>query len=169
MDSYFLLNSYDSSLVYANKLLNDAGVSTPFQNRAALTSGKIAMGKGDYETAKDEFLTIVNSSTDEFGAEAKFRIAEIQFLSKAHKPCYETLIGLNKDYSAYPTWVGKAFLLMADNFAAQGENFQAKATLKSLVDKFPLESIKEEAKAKLKLIEQSELAKEKVEKDSVDN
>jgi tetratricopeptide (TPR) repeat protein len=169
MDAYFLLNAYDSSLTYANKLLNDGGVSAAVQNRAALTSGKIAMGKGDYETAKDEFLTIVNNSPDEFGAEAKYRIAEIQFLSKAYKQSNETLFSLNKDYSSYATWVGKAFLLIAENYAAQGENFQAKATLKSLVDKFPLEAIKEEARVKLKSIEQMELSKEKVEKDSVDN
>jgi len=169
MDAFYLLGSYDSSLVYATKLLNDAGVSSPVQNRAALTSGKVAMAKGDYETAKDEFLTIVNNSADEFGAEAKFRIAEIQYFSKAHKQCYETLISLNKDYSAYPFWVGKAFLLLADNFVATGDDFQAKATLKSLVNKFPLESIKEEARIKLKQIEESELVKEKAEKDSIDN
>lgn len=169
MDAYFLLNAYDSSLVYATKLLNDAGVSTPVQNRAALTSGKIAMGKGDYETAKDEFLTIVNNSADEFGAEAKYKIAEIQFISKAYKQSNETLIALKVDYSAYPLWVGRAFLLMADNYSALGENFQAKTTLKSLVDKFPMEVIKEEARAKLKLIEKNELMKGTVEKDSVDN
>ena len=169
MDSFFLLNSYDSSLVYVTKLMSDAGVSVPVQNRAALTSGKIALARGDYETAKDEFLIIVNNSTDEYGAEAKYRIAEIQYLSKAYKQCYETLIALNKDYQAYPFWVGKGFLLLAVNAVAQGDLFQAKATLKSLVDKFPMETIKEEARVKLKQIEQSELVKEKVEKDSIDN
>jgi tetratricopeptide (TPR) repeat protein len=169
MDSYFLLTSYDSSLVYATKLLNDAGVSVPVQNRAALASGKIAMAKGDYETAKDEFLTIVNNSTDEFGAEAKYKIGEIQYLSKAYKQSNETMVSLTRDYSSYAFWVGKAFLLMSDNYVGLGETFQAKATLKSLVDKFPMESIKEEARAKLKLIEQSEMKLEKVEKDSIDN
>jgi tetratricopeptide (TPR) repeat protein len=169
MDGFYLLTNYDSSLVYANKLLSDAGVSAVVQNRAALTSGKIAMAKGDYETAKDEFLTIVNSSTDEYGAEAKYRIGEIQYLTKAHKQCYETLVALNKDYSAYPQWVGKAFLLLADNFVAQGDTFNAKAGLKSLADKFPLESIKEEARVKLKALEQADLAKEKVAQDSIDN
>lgn len=169
MDSFYLLGIYDSSLNYASKLLNDLGVSEPIKNKAALTSGKIAMAKGDYETAKDEFLTIVNNATDEFGAEAKYRIAEIQFISKEHKPCFESLVALNKEYQAYPFWVGKAFLLMADNDVAQKNVFQAKATLKSLIAKFPIESIKEEARVKLKQIEDSEFAKEKLEKDSVGN
>jgi hypothetical protein len=79
------------------------------------------------------------------------------------------LVALNKDYSAYPQWVGKAFLLLADNFVAQGDTFNAKAGLKSLADKFPLESIKEEARVKLKALEQADLAKEKVAQDSIDN
>jgi tetratricopeptide (TPR) repeat protein len=168
MDGFYLLNSFDSSAVYANKLLSDAGVSATVQNRAALTMGKISMAKGDYETAKDEFITIVNNSTDEYGAEAKYRIGEIQYLTKAHKQCYETLIAINKDYGAYPIWVGKAFLLLADNFVAQDDAFNARATLKSL-EKFPLESIKEEARIKLKALEAAELSKENVAKDSIDN
>lgn len=169
MDGFYLLALYDSSVVYANKLLNDPGVGTPTQNRAALTSGKIAMAKGDYETAKDEFLTIVNTSTDEYGAEAKYRIGEIQYLTKAYKQCYETLVALNKDYSAYPLWVGKAFLLLSDNFVAQGDVFNATAGLKSLAEKFPLESIREEARVKLKALEQTESSKQKVAQDSIDN
>jgi tetratricopeptide (TPR) repeat protein len=168
MDAFYLLASYDSSQAYSNRLLNDGGVSATTQNRAALVLGKIAMAKGDYESAKDEFLTIVNNSTDEYGAEAKYRIGEIQYLTKAHKPCYETLVALNKDYSAYPAWVGKGFLLLADNFIVQGDLFNARATLASL-EKFPIETVKEEARLKLKQLDQTEQAKEKVAQDSIDN
>lgn len=168
MDAFYLLNAYDSSLAYANKLVSDAGVGATTQNRAALNAGKISMAKGDYESAKDEFLTILNNSTDEYGAEAKYRIGEILYLAKAYKQCYETLVALNKDYGAYPQWVGRAYLLLADNFVAQGDAFNAKATLKSL-EKFPIETIKEEARIKLQQVEQAEKNKEKVPQDSIDN
>jgi TolA-binding protein len=101
--------------------------------------------------------------------EAKYKIAEIQFASKAYKQSNETLFSLIKDYQAYTLWVGKAYLLIADNSVALDNAFQAKATLKSLIEKFPLESIKEEARVKLKAIEQSESIKENIEKDSVGN
>ena len=169
MESFYITNSFDSCLVYANKLINDASVSSPTQNRAALMSGKIAMAKGDYATAQDEFLTIVNNASDESGAEAKYRIAEIHYISKEYKQSYETIIDLNKKYSSYAFWVGKAFLLLADNSVAMDDAFQAKATLKSLIDKFPLEAIREEARVKLKTIEQSEVTPEPVKKDSIDN
>ena len=78
-------------------------------------------------------------------------------------------MALNKDYSAYPLWVGKAFLLLSDNFVAQGDVFNATAGLKSLAEKFPLEGIREEARIKLKALEQAEISKAKVAQDSVDN
>jgi hypothetical protein len=61
-------------------------------------------------------------------------------------------------------------LLLADNFQAMGDLFQAKATLQSLVEHFPLENVKQEAQRKLKEIEKAELeTKQKVEADTIDN
>ncbi|MBX7126584.1 MAG: tetratricopeptide repeat protein [Cyclobacteriaceae bacterium] len=154
MENYYLLAQYDSSSGYAHKLSEAATGAA--QNRAGLYLGKNALARGDYETAKDEFVATVNIASDEFGAEAKYRLAEIFYLTKEHKPCYETLISLNKDYQAYPEWVGRSFLLLADNYAATGDVFQAKATLRSL-DKFPLDMIKQEAASKLKSLEEQEL------------
>ncbi len=40
-----------------------------------------------------------------------------------------------------------------------GDSYQAKATLRSLVDNFPLEEVKNQASEKLKKIEEEELKK----------
>jgi len=117
------------------------------------------MGKGDYETAKDELLTTINSAQDEYGAEAKYRLAEIFFITKDYKHCYETLLGLNADFGSYTAWVGKSYLLIADYFQATGDSFQTKATLQSLIDNFPLDEVKKQAAEKLKKIEAEELKK----------
>jgi TolA-binding protein len=128
------------------------------------------MARGDYEVAKDEFLNTLNAARDEYGAEAKYLLAQIFYTQKEYKQAYETMISLNNDFSTYDQWVGKSFLLLADNFAAQNDIFQARATLQSLIDKFPLESVKEEARKKLKALEQAELEKQKLlEADTLDN
>lgn len=160
MESFYRLAQYDSVPVYANLILQRASVNASAQNKASLYLGKAAKAKGDYQTAKDEFLNTLNSARDEYGAEAKYLLAEIFYLEKEYKQCYNTLIGLTNDFSAYDEWVGKAFLLLADNFLAQGDVFQAKATLQSLLPSFPLESIKNEAKVKLKKIEESQQQKQ---------
>jgi TolA-binding protein len=162
MESNYLLAQYDSTDKYAHLILEKGNVNAGAQNKASLYLGKSAMGRGDYETAKDEFLNTLNTAQDEYGAEAKYLIGEIFFFNKEYNQCYETLLGLNKDFSAYTDWVGKSFLLLSDNFYAQGNTFQSKATLKSLLADFPLAYIKDQAAEKLKKIEAEENKKKAV-------
>lgn len=150
MESHYLLARYDSADKYANLIIEKGNINAGAVNKASLYLGKTAMARGDYETAKDEFLNTLNSAQDEHGAEAKYLMGEIFYLNKQHKEAYETLVSLNRDFSAYNEWVGKSFLLLVDNYLAQGETFQARGTLKSLIDNFPLQSIKDKAADKLK-------------------
>lgn len=171
MESHYLLAQYDSSAQYAQIILEKGNVNAGAQNKASLYLGKTAMAKGDYDLAQDEFLNTLNSAQDEYGAEAKYLLGEIQYLNKQHKQCYETLISLNSDFAAYPEWVGKSFLLLADNYLAMGDSFQAKGTLNSLIDNFPKEDIKVIAREKFKkIMSEEEVIKQKqLKADSVDN
>lgn len=164
MECYFLVAKYDSSDIYAAKIIEQGSVNVSAQNKAMLYMGKNAMARGDNDSAKDHFLATLNAARDEYGAEAKYLLAEIFFLSKDHKQCYETLLALNTEFSAYPDWVGKSFLLLADNFIASGETFQARATLQSLIDKFPRETIRVTAREKLQKIDDEEFKKREMEK-----
>jgi len=165
MESYFALAQYDSTEKYAQVILEKGSVNAGAQNKASLFMGKAAMGKGDVETAKDEFLNTINAAQDEYGAEAKYHLAEIFYNSKEYKSCYETLVSLNTDFDSYTEWVGKSYLLLSDNFVAQNDLFQAKATLQSLIDNFPLDDVKKSASDKLKKLNEAE-AKKKVKLDT---
>lgn len=157
MESFYLLAQYDSVVTYANLIIEKGNVNAGAQNKATLFIGKAAMARGDYEAAKDEFLTTLNSARDEFGAEAKYRLGEIFYLTKQHKQCYETLVSLGTDFAGYDEWIGRAFLLLADNFIAMGDMFQAKGTLESLIEnKFPIQYIRDAATDKLNAIKQAE-------------
>jgi TolA-binding protein len=149
METHYRLSNFDSVVLYAQQIEDRANVNAGALNKAALYRGKALMGQGRYDEAKDEFLQTINAAQDENGAEAKYLLGEIFYLSKEHKRCFETLIDFNATYPAYTEWVGKSFLLLADNYLATGETFQAKATLQSLADSFPLDSIKAQARQKL--------------------
>jgi len=170
MESHYLLAQYDSTAAYAETILERGNVNAGAQNKASLFLGKAAMAKGDYDLAQDEFINTLNTARDEYGAEAKYLLGEIQYLSKQHKQCYETLVSLNSDFAAYPEWVGKSFLLLADNYLAMGDSFQAKGTLNSLIDNFPQENVKAIAREKLKKITDEEVKKQsQLKADTVDN
>jgi tetratricopeptide (TPR) repeat protein len=170
MESFFLLAKYDSADVYARLILEQGNINAGAQNKASLYLGKSAMARGDYDVAKDEFLNTLNAAADEYGAEAKYLLGLILFNQKEYKQSYETLVSLNNDFSSYEHWVGKSFLLLAENYAAQNDVFQARATLQSLIDRFPLQNIKDEAAKRLKELDLVELEKQKkAEADTLDN
>lgn len=170
MESFFLLTEYDSSDVYAKIIIERGNVNASAQNKASLFLGKSSFARGDFESAKDEFLNTLNTAQDEFGAEAKFMVAQIFFMQKEYKQSYETLVSLTTDFDSYDDWVGKSYLLMADNFIAMDQIFQARATLQSLIDNFPLKNVKEAAAKKLSEIDKVEEEKKKqIEADTLDN
>ena len=170
MESFYLQEKYDSTETYARIILERGNVNAGAQNKASLYLGKAALAKGDLDSAKDEFLNTLNSARDEYGAEAKYLLGWIFHNQKEYKQAYETLVSLNTDFAAYEDWVGKSFLLLADNFIAQDDIFQARHTLQSLVDNFPLAEIKDQARTKLAELEKLELEKEKqTEADTLDN
>ena len=157
MESFYMQAQYDSADAYARIIIDRGAVNASAQNKASLYLGKSAFARGDYETAKDEFLNTLNTAQDEYGAEAKYMLGQIFYLEKNYKQSFETLTSLNKDFASYESWVGKSFLLIADGFFAQEDYFQAKATLQSLIDNFPVESVKEEARKKLQMVIEKEL------------
>jgi TolA-binding protein len=169
MESFYQLKQYDSTDAYARLIIERGNVNAGAQNKASLYLGKTAFARGDLDGAKDEFLNTLNAARDEYGAEAKYLLAEVFYQQKQYKQSYETLIGLSNDFSSYEDWVGKAFLLIADNCVAMDNIHQAKTTLKSLIDGFPKQAVKDEAKAKLAVIEKAQAEKDaEVEQDTVE-
>ncbi|HEY0743093.1 MAG TPA: tetratricopeptide repeat protein [Chryseosolibacter sp.] len=157
MEAFYMQEQYDSADTYARIIIDRGAVNASAQNKASLYLGKSAFARGDYETAKDEFLNTLNTAQDEYGAEAKYMLGQIFYLEKNYKQSFETLTSLNKDFASYESWVGKSFLLIADGFIAQEDYFQAKATLQSLIDSFPDENVKGEARKKLQQVIEREI------------
>ena len=115
------------------------------------------MARGDSTSAKDEFLNTLNAAQDEYGAEAKYLLAQLFYNQKAYRQSIETLVSLNNDFAEYQDWVGKSYLLLADNYVGLNNVFQAKATLQSLIDNFPQQSIKEAARKKMQEIDKRQI------------
>jgi len=159
MRSYYLIDQYDSSSNYAHNILSLGSINAGSMNEASLYLAKAAMGKQDYQAAKDELLTTLNTAKDEYGAEAQYLLGKIQYIDQDHEKSIETLVSLNSTFHAYDEWVGKGFLLIVDNYVAMDEMFQAKGTLQSIIEGFPLDDIVAEAKQKLQELEAGEASK----------
>ncbi len=149
MTAYYDSNKLDSATIYADKVLGHGSAAPDAENKALLHKGKIAYQKKDYDAAQDYFLSCLNGAKDISAAESQYMVAKIQYEKKQYKQSIETLYDFNNTFYSYETWFGRSFLLIADNFIAKNELFQARETLLSIIQKSPVEDIRKQAQVKL--------------------
>ena len=167
MESYFIEGNYAEVDRYASMIIDQGGVNTNAVNRSMLLRGKAAYEQQQLDVATDYFLNTMNSAQDENGAEAQYMLAKIQFDQGLHNQSNETLYDLNTRFGGQSYWIGKSFLLVTDNYIKLDELFQARATLKSIIENAPEEEIVAEAKEKLTILDQVQ-EEELVEQDSLE-
>lgn len=159
IDTYYNLKKYDSVQYYANQILEQRAQSLE-ANKANLFYGKASYKLGETDKAMEYFRKTIELAQDENAAEAQYMIAKIYSDRKEYEKSQEALFELNKNFSMYPKWFAKSFLLLADNLIAMNELFQAKATLNSIIENSDYAPAVEEAKKKLAELESKEKATE---------
>jgi tetratricopeptide (TPR) repeat protein len=153
MLAYYEQKDFDSSSYYANFIIKNGGTSVTFINRALLYLAKNSFAEDDDKTI-DYLISCANYATDQYGAEAQYLLAQIFFEDKKYAQSIDFLFELNKKYSSYSKWIDKSFVLIADNYLMQGEKYQAKATLLSIIEKAKDSEIVAIAKEKLQKIDE---------------
>jgi TolA-binding protein len=133
---YAQMKSPDDALKYA-KLVRDYEKSSQEDKfKTGLYSGLAYLQKGDTTSAVKEFdYTVANTKTIA-AAEAKYNIAQIEYNKGKYKASQKTCFDLVKELPNYDYWVAKTYILLADNYVAMKDNFQAKATLKSIIENY---------------------------------
>jgi TolA-binding protein len=96
------------------------------------------------------------------GAEAMYRVAEINYKMNKDSVAEELIYKFAQANSPHGYWLAKSFILLSDIYYEKGDLFSAKHTLQSLINNYPNETdgIKDEASAKLtKIIDEEEAKK----------
>ncbi len=158
MLAYLELDQFDSAMVAIESILSGSWKPANAESKIWLTKAKILIAKGSFNQSMDELIKVMNDAKNENAAEANYLMGEIYFKQGAFKNSLEVLFELNKSYGAYRYWVGKSFLLIADNYLSLNELLQARATLESVVQNTELQEIRSIATRKLKEIETKEKA-----------
>lgn len=172
LESYFKLSDFANMRIYARNILDKSNLSADANNRAQLYLAKAAYAEGDFDSAIDELLATVNISTDEYGAEALYLLGKVFHQQKQYQESLNTLFDFNEKYGNYDIWLGRAFLLIADNYVALEEYFQAEATVNSVIEYSVIPEIVDEAKLKLENIRtlaQESLKEENIAVDTTQN
>jgi TolA-binding protein len=149
MENYYDLGKYDSAATLADQILNTEAAPLNQVNKATLFRGKVAMAQNDNARASDEFLSTLNTAKDASGAEAQYLLGELEYKEKRYRESLDALYRLNQNFPQYQRWKDRGFLLIADNFIALGDKYQATATLNSIIAESPDKKTRDAAKTRL--------------------
>lgn len=153
MKAYEMQGELDNAADYAHKIIDFEKSSSEDINRAQLTLGKVFLAKADTAKALEKFRLLVSSTKTISGAEAKYLIATVFFGRNDYANSQQTLFSLINQIPTYDYWIGKAYILLADNYTKLGNTFQAKSTLQSIIENYKeVDDIKHTASKKLQAL-----------------
>lgn len=162
MRTSFYLKKYDKSEFFAQELEKEKNNDATIENEINYIKAKSAIEQNKWNEALP-FLEKMKHDNNENAAESLYYIAYIQFKQNDLISSKETIMHLANDMPNYEHWIIKGFILMSDIFVDEKDYFQAKQTLKSVIENSNDNTLKSEAEIKLKKVEQLELENSKLE------
>jgi tetratricopeptide (TPR) repeat protein len=149
MRSNYEVKDYTGAIDYAAKVMSMDKAGIELINEAHYITAKSYLALNKTEEALIEFKMLASAAKDETGAEASYNIAVIQYTKADYKGSQKTIFDFIKKGGDYPDWIDKSLLLLADNYSALKNNFQAKTTLQSIIDASKNAEIVKTAREKL--------------------
>jgi TolA-binding protein len=133
---YSQMEMSDDVLKYTKLIRENEKSSDEDKFKTGLYAGKAYLDKADTSAALKELnYTVANTKTIS-AAEAKYNIALVEYNKGRYKESQKTCFDLVNKMPNYDYWLAKAFILLADNYVKLKDNFQAKATLQSVLDNY---------------------------------
>ena len=152
----FNLNMYNETIETGNKILNLAYADADSKHAAQYYIAKSELDLNQLDLALPNFDAVYKNDKSEIGAESMYNVAYINFQQGKYKDAQDLIYSLKDRYDIYDYWKAKAFILSADISEKTGDNFQAKSTLKSIIDNYEGEDLKKIAQNKLQEIIEKE-------------
>ncbi len=157
MKANYELKQYDEAIAYAEKVLTNSKIDNKIKSDAYIIIARSAIKMGDEDRAKTAFTQVEKVATGEAAAEALYYNAYFKNKEGLHEASNTSVQKLAKDFSGYKYFSAKGLVLMAKNFHALGDAFQATYILESVIENFAaFNDVVDEAKAELTKIKREE-------------
>jgi TolA-binding protein len=158
MRCYLKLNNYENAIAAAGKVKKSEVANEAMIREASYTEGKSYYQLNNLDKAMAGLKSVAADVKYEQGAEAKYLISEIYYRQKNIQKAEDEIMDFISKNTPYQYWLGKSFLLLADIYQSKGDQFQAKHTLKSMIENYNSDDdgIKADAAKKLLIIENEE-------------
>lgn len=150
MRNYLSLANRAEARKYAERLKQFEHADEQMKLEADLVLAQILLAEENNSDAFIAFTRIYEQNKGEFGAAAKYYLAEIQFKRQEYVQSQNSIFELIDKIPYYDLWIGRSFLLLAETYVSLGEDFQAIATLQSIIDNRKADDITFKASERLK-------------------
>ena len=157
MKASYELQQYAQAVTYAEKVLKNEKIDNTIKSDAQIIIARSAIKTGDEDKAKTAYAEVSKIATGALAAEALYYDAYFKNKAQQYEASNVSVQALAKDYSGYKEFGAKGLVLMAKNFYALGDAYQATYILESVIQNFTdYPEIVNEAKAELSLIKNTE-------------
>ncbi|MDP2335558.1 MAG: tetratricopeptide repeat protein [Bacteroidota bacterium] len=158
MRCQFRLENHQACIEAASQVMGSAKVSDILKRETNFMLAVSWYNLGNQDKAFPIFKSLSAETNSAEGAESKFLVAQILYEKKKLKEAESEIMDFIDKNSPHQYWLAKSFLLLSDIYLKNGDEFQAKHTLKSIVDNYPEpnDGILEVTRQKLQVIEAGE-------------
>jgi TolA-binding protein len=157
MNAYYQIEDYTEAQNYADKVLSNSKLDNKVKSDAKIIIARSAIKTGNELKAKKAYADVEKMATGSVAAEALFYNGYFKNKEGNYEASNATIQKLAKDYSSYKYYSAKGLVVMAKNFYALGDAFQATYILESVISNFPdFDDVVEEATVELNKIKVEE-------------
>lgn len=157
MKGYYGQKKYDQTIAYAEKVLATPSIDNRIKSDAQIMIARSAIATGDEVKAESAYVEVMRIASGETAAEALYYDAYFKNKAKQYEDSNTSTQKLAKDYSSYKEWGGKGLVIMAKNFYALNDAYQATYILDSVIANFgQYPEIVAEARGELSIIKAKE-------------
>ncbi|MGR7812157.1 tetratricopeptide repeat protein [Lacinutrix undariae] len=157
MNAYYQLENYNAAVLYAENVLKIAKIDNKVKSDAQIIIARSAIKTNDEVKAKTAYANLETIATGALAAEALYYNAYFKNKEGNYTESNATTQKLAKDYSSYKYYSAKGLVLMAKNYDALKEAFQATYILESVITSFPeFDDVVAEAQQELNRIKAEE-------------
>jgi Uncharacterized protein conserved in bacteria len=116
----------------ANELLKSTNLSPEVEAEARHLRGKSYLKLGETDKALSDFSALSKDTRTEYGAEAKYQLAQLYYNKKDIVRAEKELLNFLENGTPHQYWLARGFILLSDIYIDKGDTFQARQYLTSL-------------------------------------
>ena len=160
MECSYKLDEYDDAIAKGNELANVQGLAQNKKNYVNYIIGMSLYRKDNLVGAVSKLEACSSKDRTEVGAEAAYYLVLANYKMGNLDETEDKVFYISDNFSNYSYYVAMSFVTLSDVYVAKDNVFQAKETLKSIIENYPGGEPKTLAEQKLAAIEKDELKNE---------